>query len=273
MKRLPSPATASIALLVLSLLPPAAKAEKANDTPVNRLLGDSTQWLVGASAIASPRYAGSNETHFQVLPAFSVQRGILFADTTRGAGLQYQTNWGLYISESIYYDFGRVDYDDAWRPGSDRLKGMGDVHGSATLHTLIAQQFSSWFTASIEADSDLKSGASRNHMRAGAEFTVLKSGRDKVAVDMDTWWGDQHYNEAYFGVTPTQSAHSSFAPFSPSGGLYAYSTGVEWDHTFTPHWATTLQLVGTRYIDNAHGSPIVTRHMTFNTVAALTYSF
>ncbi|GHH59771.1 hypothetical protein [[Pseudomonas] boreopolis] len=38
----------------------------------------------------------------------SVQRGILFADSTRGAGLQFQTASGLYLSQSIYYDWDHM---------------------------------------------------------------------------------------------------------------------------------------------------------------------
>ncbi|RQR51299.1 MipA/OmpV family protein [Burkholderia sp. Bp9140] len=271
MKHLQLSAPVAAAVLALTLSPLTARAD--GTTASLSLLGDSTQWVIGASAMVEPRYAGSNQTHLQFEPVFSVQRGVLFADTMRGAGLQYQTSWGFSISESIYYDWGRVDHNDTWRPGSDRLAGMGDVPGSATLHTLIAQQFSPWFAASIEADSTLKSGVSRNHVRAGGQFTVLTTATDKISANIDTWWGDHGFNQAYFGVTSDQSSRTGFAAFSPGGGLYAYSAGLEWDHTVSRHWSTTLQLVGTRYTDKAHGSPIVTDDVTFNAVAALNYSF
>jgi len=266
------PATRRVARLCAVLVPLSAGAGTALAAD-DSLFGDKTDVAVGLGAQLAPRYAGSDDSHLQILPILSVQRGLLFADTTRGAGVQYQTSWGLYAAQSIYYDQGRLQSNSDWRPGSRKLAGMGDVASSLTTRTLLAQDLGNGLSASVEAEFSLRDSASRSRYRAGMEFEALKAGHERLVLDLDTHWGDRHYNQAYFGVSAAQAASSGLPAFRAAGGLYAVSLGATWEHSFDAHWASSLQVTSLRYVDDVSRSPVVERRDAFSATAAITYTY
>ena len=264
--------TRHVALLASTLLLPCIAHAQTDMSGRSRLLGDHTDITVGAAAVAAPRYAGAERARVQATPLLVVQRGMLFFDTARGAGLQLQTDSGFYMSQSVYYDLGRLQRDSDWRPGSRVLSGMGDVPGSVTARTLVMQQITSYVSASAEAEFALKDGARRNRYRAGVEFTLLHSASDTVTLDLDVHAGDRRFNQAYFGVTDAQVARTSFQGFNAGSGVYAAAIGGSWTHALGDHWASTLSVTGTRYADNAEDSPLVARRSFVGGTFAVTYS-
>jgi outer membrane protein len=237
------------------------------------MFGDKTEVTIGAGATYAARYPGAASWQLVPNPVLSVQRGILFADTLRGIGVQYQSASEFYVAQSFFYDLGRLDRNNSWRPGSDRLAGMGDVPGSATAHTLVAQPLTAWFLVSAETEMALRDTARRNRYRLGVEFTPLKNSVDTVTIDLDGWWGDGRYNQAWFGVTPRQSARTGFAVFAPGAGVYQQVPGVGWEHHLDQHWSSTLQLTATRYTGKVSDSPVVARRTSASATAAIAYTY
>ncbi|MBB5944056.1 MipA/OmpV family protein [Xanthomonas sp. 3307] len=259
--------------MALLALPPAAHAADSDPASVAGLFGDRTQLSVGIGAMLTPRYAGSADDRVQAVPVFSVQRGILFADTVRGAGVQFQNAHGFSASQSFGYDLGRLQRNSSWRPGSRSLAGMGDVPGAITARSLVMQQLTPYLALDAEAEFALKDGARRNRYRAGARFTLLQAAADNVTLDLDAHFGDRRFNQAYFGVTDAQSVTSGFQPHRADAGVYAYTVGAEWDHTLSPHWTASLLLNATRYVGAADGSPVVRRRAAAGGGATVTYTF
>lgn len=268
-----------LALAIAVLAPAACIAAEAPSAPAetapadDAIFGTKTELTVGAGATWGARYPGARERQWIPNPVLSVQRGILFADTLRGAGLQYQSASGFYVSQSIWYDLGRLDRDSNWRPGANRLAGLGDVAGTVTSHTIVAQQATPWLLASAELEAALRDSARRNRYRLGLEFTPLKTAADTVTVDLDAWWGDARYNDAYFGVTPQQAARTRFATFRPGAGAYAQMPAASWEHRFGGHWASTLQLMETHYAGKVARSPLVAQRTSASLTAAIAYTF
>lgn len=257
---------ANVSLATLAMVPAVSMAA------LGSFLGDKTEYVLGASLMAAPRYAGSDRYRVSPLPEVVVQRGAFFADTSRGIGVQFQTDSGFYVSESAYYDFGRVARDSSWRPGSKTLAGMGDVPGSITSQTLVMQQFGKAWSVNAEADLALKDGNRRNRFRAGVEYVPWKTDSDSLTLDVDSHWGDRRYNQTFFGVSPAQAMRTRFQPYSVGGGLFAYSATATWSHQLTPRWAATFELVGMRYARDAGRSPVVAQRWSASAMTALTYS-
>jgi len=253
--------------MLIAALPLLARAQDGG------IWGNKTEVTVGAGLASEARYPGSGSERVLPVPVLAIQRGILFADTTRGIGLQYQSASGFYAAQSVFYDLGRLDHDSSWRPGSNRLSGMGDLPGSVTARTLVAQQVTPWLLASAEAELALRDGARRNRYRTCVEFSAVKTEADSVTVDVDAWWGDGRYNRAYFGVTPAQAARTGFAVYRPGAGLYARSASLTWEHRFGSRWATTVQVTDTRYAGKADASPVVAQHASAGANAAITYTY
>lgn len=89
--------------------------------------GDETKVTAGFALHTAPRYFGAKGSQGHLLPSVTVERGIFFADSLSGVGVQYQSDNGFSASAALGYDFGRADGDSKYRNGSDRLKGMGAV--------------------------------------------------------------------------------------------------------------------------------------------------
>lgn len=261
---------ATTACSVIVLTAPWARAA---DLSVNDILGDKLEAAVGAGLRIAPRYMGSRDTATTFIPVVYAQRGIFFIDTSRGAGLQLLTDSGLYVSQSINYDQGRGVKSDLFRPGARDLAGMGEVPGSATWHTLVAQQIMPALSLSAEADIALKSGLNRRNLRVGAEWNVINAGGERVALGLNTHWGNAGYNQAYFGVTTAQAANTRFHAFDAHGGLYAYSVSAEWEHKLAEHWYSSLQLTATPFVERAKDSPLMMRKTPVEAMMTIRYAY
>ncbi len=261
-------ATAAIASLLL-----AAPLASGAELTVNYLFGDKLEAAIGAGVLAGPRYMGSRDTRTTVVPVVFAQRGIFFIDSSRGAGLQYLSDSGLYLSQSVHYDQGRGEKSDLFRPGSRTLAGMGEVQGSTTSHTMVAQQFLKSLSVSAEADVTLKSGVHRQNLRVGGEWNVIDEGGDRVALGVNTYWGNADFNQAYFGVTPEQAARTRFSAYTARGGMYAYSLNAQWEHKLADHWYSTASLTAMPFVERAKASPLMERKSSLEALMTLRYVY
>lgn len=262
----------SLLLAVPALGTLAVAPAKAQDATAAQPASDHEQ-VIGLAAQLESRYPGGGGSRFAPMPVFSLQDGVLFADQEHGAGLQFQLGPVWSLSQSVGYDFGRVDHDSRWRSGSTRLAGMGQVPEAFTSHTLLEAQFTPWLSVSAEIERTLRQSAPRTQFHLGTELGLFQNAHDGIALDLDTWWGDARYNQAWFGVTPTQAARSGFVPFQADAGLYAASLGLGWEHKFDAHWTSTTQLTSTRYGSQVQGSPLLLRRTEPGAVWAITYGF
>ncbi|MNR28274.1 MltA-interacting protein MipA [compost metagenome] len=112
-----------------------------------------------------------------------------------------------------------------------------------------------------------------NRYRFGFEGIAFHNDTDTVTLDLDAHAGDSRYNQTYFGVTRDQSQQSRFSTFRADSGIYAYSSALNWLHTFDPHWSVSTNLIVTHYTDQTRDSPLVQNDAEVMGVVALNYSF
>ncbi|KQQ44643.1 hypothetical protein ASF61_21160 [Duganella sp. Leaf126] len=250
-----------------------APAAHGAELTVNYLLGDKLEAAIGAGMRVAPRYLGSRDTSVTLVPVVYAQRGVFFIDSSRGAGLQLLTDGGFYVSQSVHYDQGRGVKSSLLRPGGRDLAGMGEVPGSATWHTLIAQQLTPALSISAEADVTLKSRVDRHNLRVGAEWNVIDAGAERVALGANIHAGNGRYNQAYFGVTDAQAANSRFATYRAAGGLYAVSVSAQWEHRLAEHWYSSVQLTAMPFAARAGDSPLVARKNPVDLMTTIRYAY
>ena len=270
---------AALSLIGLACATPVAiqtsHAEQPSDSPSSSesLWGDKTDIAVGFGAAVGPRYMGARETRTLLAPSLSVSRGIFFADSLRGGGAEYLTDNGLYVSGALQYDFGRQERNSSWRAGSDRLRGMGEVTGATLANIHVSQAITPWLSLDSEAELRMAGYKRGNRYHLGLESTLLSNDTDSITLGVHAHIGDQRYNETYFGVNEQQHQSSRFSRFSPKSGVYAYSTSLDWQHSFNRHWTLLMGLNLMSFSDRAQHSPIVERDTSAAGFAMLDYLF
>ncbi|MBI6731523.1 MipA/OmpV family protein [Pseudomonas amygdali] len=261
-----------IASVAMTLVGQACAQDSAS-TQSQSIFGDRFNVNFGLGMAVLPRYMGADEYRSQVLPMLTVQRGIFFADTARGVGLQWQSDSGFGASAALNYDFGRTEKNSTNRPGSNELRGMGTVKGATVGDFMISQQLTPWLSASAEAELRVAGEKRGNRYRLGFEGIAYHSQTDTVTLDIDAHAGDGRYNQSYFGVSPIQSQRTGFSRFTADSGIYAYSAALAWQHTFDAHWSTVASVGVTHYTDQTRGSPLVETDAEGSGLIALNYAF
>jgi len=237
------------------------------------IFGTKTDVTLGMGIGTDQRYMGSRDDRLILWPAISLHRGIFFADTLRGAGVEWQSDFGFYIADAFNYDVGRGTETSVFRPGSINLKGMGDVKGALTNTVTVAQGLATWFSVNAQAELAVRASRRGNQYQLGVESSFPLTPKDAITLDLDAKFGDSQYNQSYFGVTQAQSRNSGFTQFTPGSGMYAYSMSGTWKHTFDKNWSTQVIVTGTRYTDKVAASPIVEREFGVTTFMSLNYSY
>jgi outer membrane protein len=254
----------SYLVFVLPLFTPIVHAQDAN--------GGAS--YVGGGVAYLPRYAGSKE--YRVTPlvdaSFTFRNGF-FIDGAQGAGFRFRLTDQFFITTSAGLDPGRKDQNDVARPGSDLLKGMGDIKPSALANVGFG------FKIGERADIGLMASKSMNHANYGMSYhltghVLAWSGEhDNIDLNAALHYGDDKYNQTYFGVTAVQAANTHFQKFLPGAGLNAAAGGVTWTHRFGEHWMTRVSAEGVRYLKDVADSPIVQKRTGYLASASIDYRF
>ncbi|AZE88744.1 MipA/OmpV family protein [Pseudomonas orientalis] len=234
---------------------------------------NETTATLGLGMGVAPRYMGADRYRTLVMPMFSIQHGMLFADTTRGVGLQFQSDSGLSASAAINYDLGRKEKDSTTRPGDRELSGMGDINGATVADFTLSQQLFDWLSVSGEAELRMAGEHRGNRYRFGLEGVLFHTDSDTLTLDVDAHAGDGRYNQTFFGVTQDQSQRSPYGKYTADAGIYAYSAALNWQHTLDAHWSTLASLTLTQYADQAGDSPLVRRENAGLGLFAVNYTF
>jgi outer membrane protein len=279
---------AAVALALCALAPNA----RAQDGPPPGWVGPPPGWsggvLMGASS--APRYEGSRENRVgPVLGGEVTYRSMTFGSVAAGSrGLVWTPFQGATGSASLglSIDPGRVDNGErkltpaGQRPGSEDLRGMGEVK----------------MTALVSASGSLALGpASGLGALGGASLTgavrQAASSHRGTLVDVGLalpWklhrhatltltpgltWASARHMQAYFGVTPQQSAASGFSAFEAGAGLKSHSLVLDVDMAFSRHWHLNAVLRAHQLQGDAADSPITQRKRQASGMLALRYEF
>ena len=254
-------------------LPLALQVQAETPSITDSIFGGETQASIGVGVAGGPRYMGSKDYRSVPVPVLSLSRGIFFVDTYRGLGLQWQSSSGFYISQSFFYDAGRDDRNNDFRPGANRLSGMGEVDSTATSILYLSQQLTPWLSVNGEAEFALDGGERGTRYRAGLEATVLNQSRDIIVLGLDVRAADHRYNQAYFGVTGQQSQQSRFTAFTPGGGLNQYALNANWTHKFDENWSTYVLVTASELGGKVEDSPLIERKGAVSAVTSISYTF
>lgn len=246
-------------------------------TPV--LAGEQRQGNVltlGGGVDVGPRYSGSDKTRVSATQVvdYSMENGF-FIGTTRGIG--YGNNIGnLDYSAALSYRTGRKDKDvssDSIGSGSDELRGMGEIKGSAIVVPGLEYKVTDWLHLQLQAEVPVSERDNGEAVHFGISSPFYTSPKNEVALALTGSWGSDKYMQTYYGVNAAQSAASGFARHDAGAGIYAWSMNLDWTHKLTSRWSVLASAGVTQLTGDAGDSPIVQRKTSPTGSLKVTYSF
>lgn len=198
-----------------------------------------------------------------------------FIGTTRGIG--YGNNIGnLDYSAALSYRTGRKDKDvssDSIGSGSDELRGMGEIKGSAIVVPGLEYKVTDWLHLQLQAEVPVSERDNGEAVHFGISSPFYTSPKNEVALALTGSWGSDKYMQTYYGVNAAQSAASGFARHDVGAGIYAWSMNLDWTHKLTSRWSVLASAGVTQLTGDAGDSPIVQRKTSPTGSLKVTYSF
>ena len=231
---------------------------------------------LGGGVDVAPRYSGSDKsrvTAAQVVD-YAMANG-LFISTTRGLGYGNRVG-NLDYSAALSYRAGRKDRDvssDSIASGSDYLRGMGDVKGSAVVVPGLGYRVTDWLNVQLQAEVPVSERDNGEAVHFGIASPLYTSPENSVTLALTGSWGSSKYMQTYYGVSAAQSAASGFARHDAGSGIYAYSLNLDWTHKLTSRWSLLAAAGVTQLTGEAGDSPIVQRKTSPVGSLKVTYSF
>ena len=205
--------------------------------------------VLGGGAIIAPKYEGSDEFEIMPVPFVSATfRDTVTIDPT-GANIALYEQGPFAFSARLGYEMGRKEDD------SDHLRGLGDVDMGATVGAKAAVKFG---PAEIFAQLDKTVGGSEGLLgTVGIEVSQPLSQSLMVGAGASVVFADENYMQAYFGVTPEQSARSGLARYDAGAGLKRADFSVSATYMLNQNWMVRGQAGVGILVGDAADSPIV----------------
>lgn len=235
-----------------------------------------TTLTLGGGVGVAPRYSGSDENRFStaLVLDYSMRNGF-FVSSTRGLG--YGNSLGnVDYSAALSYRTGRKDHNvdsDTMSDGSDHLRGMGNVKGSALGVVGLGYKLTNWLSAQLQAEVPFSQRDNGAALHFGIVSPLYHSPKNSVTLGLTSSWGTNDYMQTYYGVSAAQSAASGFTQYTAGSGIYACSLNLDWTHNFTESWSVVADAGYTQLAGDARNSPIVQRKASPTGSLTVTYRF
>ncbi|MEB3754162.1 MipA/OmpV family protein [Acinetobacter sp. MD2(2019)] len=244
----------------------------AQDTQQSDADADQSPNLVGVVVQNSPRYSGSKDDYYQILPLIQYRYKAFFVDTQKGIGYDLPASNGLYLEHSLGYDLGRDDKNSSWREGSNRLKGLGQIKTSLNTAIAVGWQIRPWLIPEVKVTLPLTHNQG-SQLQASLTVVPLQTKHNTVVLQGTIRAADARYINTHYGVTPQQSEASGFSSYHTSSGLIDSELNLNWIHQFNADWGIFTGVTYLRLADHIQASPIIQQRNQLISNIGLNYSF
>lgn len=235
-----------------------------------RLEGDGSQssGRVGLVAIAGYQYLGSDERRNMLLPTVDYRwANGWFAGVGNGVGYRFKSSEGLQYGVRLTADFGRKEHR------SEVLRGLGDISARPEVGGFLNWQLSRDFSLS----SSLRYGAGNDRdglvIDLGAHYGLQLAPQWRLGGSLTASWVNRSTMQAYFGITPEQSARSGYAVSEVGAGLRDVRVGLGLIYFINRDWAATLALSANALQGDAKDSVIVRESTPVSAILGVGYRF
>ncbi|MDV6318159.1 MipA/OmpV family protein [Chromohalobacter sp. HP20-39] len=207
------------------------------------------QGSLGAGAIYSPDYLGSDDYETSVWPSVDLTYGdSVYINARDGVGWNVINQDGWKVSPFLGYTLGRDDEDDLHR--------LDKVDGGVTAGLRAEYTEGNWlYSAAVE--TPVTGDVDGYHASAKAHWRSRLTQRLSVSLGPSIAYGSESWAEDMFGISARESQRSGLDVYTPSEGYFKVGADASLSYHFTQAWSVTGMVGVSRLTGDAKDSPIV----------------
>ena len=238
-------AVAAAALALFAAVP--AAAQESEDEP-------SGNWLLtlGLGARVDPKYPGADEYGFSPMGIFGLRREgapLPFEAPDEGAGFGF-------LSDESAFDFGPALQFQSKRQEEDVGAPVGDVG-----FTVEAGAFAQFYIGdNFRLRAEGRRGIGGHDGWVGdifADFVLRDDDTYVFSIGPRARWGDNHYHDAYFSVTPGVALATGLPVYDAGDGFHSVGVYSGLTYMLSRNWGVYGFAGYDRLVGDAADSPIV----------------
>lgn len=217
------------------------------------LVPEETNLSLGVGPVYEPDYFGSNDYEFTADPQVYIKvRNFLFLDDD-GADIALFGFSRFRVGPSIKIK-GRRDQDD-----NPALRGLGDVGTTFEFGGFVATTFLDRFSAKARVRHGLKTGHRGTVIDGTLTTLIFRTDAFSLATSGQARWIGDRYANAYYSVTPEQSAASMgvLPVYAASRGFESVGGSVTAYINILDRWSLNPYAEYRYIFDNVAETPIV----------------
>ncbi|QAX28744.1 MipA/OmpV family protein [Leisingera sp. NJS204] len=210
--------------------------------------------VIGLGTSYGPEFSGSDESSASAFPIISLEWGERYFFDDRGLGfyaLRNQGGSGLSAGLAIGYDFDeRIASDDS------RLTGLRDVEAGAMLTAFLEYDLG-FADFGLALNRGLESaGHEGTRATMSLEFNGQVNSRLSLSAAPYLVWADSSYSQAFYGVSPSEAAASTFAGFAAGSGFERVGVELQATYALNDRTGIFLGLNHAELVGDAKDSPV-----------------
>jgi len=191
---------------------------------------DDWKFTLGAGVMYKPAFVGSKDYQAVAFPEIKLEYKDRLFVSPMEVGYNVINSNGWRVGPIMKFEMGRKESDDnPFRIAGKKtnaLRGLGDVDATLGLGGFVEYKHKP-FSYKLELHQGL--GGHKGFVgKIGLNYmgSTKQLGKPVMyAFGPRATFADSKYNNAYFGITPTQSANSGLARYSADFGLVSYGIG------------------------------------------------
>ena len=221
---------------------------------------DPNDWhgFIAVGVVAAPDYEGSKQYRVLPFPFFSVSKGN-YSIRTEGPGV------AINIIDNANFNAGPIV---AFRPERDEDARDATVKTLTTINSSVeAGGFLSYgfdldgpgerIEASVKSVFDLGDAHNGYTVQGSLSYRTVFERKYSFSLALSATYGDEKYNNTYFGVSAADSAISGIAQYNAESGLKDIGATTTLGYQFDDKWG--MMVIGgyTKLLSPAKDSPLI----------------
>lgn len=220
--------------------------------------------VLGGGVLIAPKYEGSDEFDVQPVPFVTATFGEHVMVDPRQISVNIHSLGDLTLSGQLGYDTGRKQSD------SDHLRGLGEIDMGGVVGATLTYEL-----------GDAEIYGSLERIIGGSDGTQATLGF-KLAHNVDqfrfsfgvsTTWANEDYMQAYFGVSPLQSALSGLPRYDIGAGFKRVDLEISATYAVTENWLVRGELGLGYLLGDVADSPVVQEAFQPSVMLLVGYKF